>query len=149
MDGPLPSLCKIFVLFSPLFRSYPIKAVQKLIVCIFPVQVLLALFHTLVNTGGYVATSSTALQSTRSTHLWVQCTNSKPLNNCCHPLRWVESECSRVAIFRTRTIVILVTIIKHNKRVHVVVIHFYSAGFCFHFIFTAIFTDFHFYSSTI
>ena len=58
---------KSSVLFLPVFRSFTIKAVQKLIVCILPVLVLLALFHTLVNTGGYVATTHTALQSTRST----------------------------------------------------------------------------------
>ena len=52
---PSHVLYKLFVHILPVFRSYPIKAVQKLIVCILPELVLLALFHTLVNTGGYVA----------------------------------------------------------------------------------------------
>ena len=55
-----------FVLFSSVFRSFTIKAVQKLIVCILPARVPLVLINTLVNTGGYLATP-TALQSTRST----------------------------------------------------------------------------------
>ena len=60
-------LYKLFVLFLPVFRRYSIKAVQKLTVCILPVRVLLALFNTLVDTGGYMAIPHIALQSTRTT----------------------------------------------------------------------------------
>ena len=57
VDGPLQVLYEFFVLFSSVFsRSYTVKVAQKLIVCILPAQVLLALFYTLVNTGVNVAT---------------------------------------------------------------------------------------------
>ena len=54
-DGHPPSALLFFVLFSQVFGSFTIKAVQKLIGGIIPMRVLLALFCTLVNTGGFVA----------------------------------------------------------------------------------------------
>ena len=67
VDGHPQVLYKLLYSFTSLW-SFTIKAVQKLIVCILPARVLLALFYTLVNTGGYVATPpDKALQSTRST----------------------------------------------------------------------------------
>ena len=47
---PLQLFCECFVLLSPVFRSYTIKAVQKLMVCILPVQVL---FSTISSLGQY------------------------------------------------------------------------------------------------
>ena len=85
VDGPLPSA---LWLFSPVFRSFTIKAVQKLIVCIIPVRVPWHYFtHWLMLVAIWPPPSHYSLQDQLLVRLWVQCTNSKPMNICCRPLR--------------------------------------------------------------